>query len=303
MTDDSRSDGGMSHAGTHNAEAQRETTNAVGTHSISGGHLGRIVAFAKREYRIVYRSQWPLGLAAAFALFAAGVVFFGTNEVGPTQASAVVVSLAELSVYLIPLAALALGHGTIVDADDRGSLEVLLSLPVPRADVVIGAAAGRAFAMAGSLLLGLAVGAVVFVQVGGGALLSMYVSYAVAAVALGVVFVALGVLVSTIAGQKSHALGGALLVWGWFVLVYDLLVLGVAVAVDLSTGALSALLLANPVDVFRLLVLSTSGAAYSGTTASIVVDSIGMPVLVGAMIAWLVVPVLLAGRLVNRRNV
>lgn len=290
-----RGDGGVGHA----AEFTRERAGA----GSSDGVLERIGAFAAREYRVVFRSGWTGGLAVAFALFAVGVVLFSQGQVGPTRPAAVVITLAELAVYLVPLAALALGHSTIVDADDRGALELLFALPVPRRDVVVGATLGRAFALTGALVAGFAAGGVAFVRYAGLAGLAGYVTFAAGAVGVGVAFLGLGVLVSAVAEEKSHALGGALAVWAWFVLVHDLLALGLAVALDLSRGALAVFVLANPVDVFRLFVLAGTGAPYGGTAASLVVDSVGVPVLVAALLGWMVVPVLAAARLVERRTV
>ncbi len=295
MTEDRpRGDGGVAHA----TELTRERADAD-----RSAFLGRIAGFAGREYRVVFRSQWPAGLALAFGIFAAGVVLYGQGQVGPTRPAAVVITLAELGVYLVPLAALALGHGTIVDADERGALELLFALPVPRRDVVVGVALGRAFALTGALAVGFGAGAVAFVRYAGLAGLPGYVTFAAGAVGVGVAFLALGVLVSAVAERKSHALGGALAVWAWFVLVHDLLALALAVALDLSRDALAVLVLANPVDVFRLFVLAGTGAPHGGTAASLVVDAVGVPVLVAALLGWMVLPVLAAARLVEQRTI
>lgn len=263
----------------------------------------RLLAFAGREYRVVFRSRWTLGIALVVTLFTVGVLTVTTGKVGPTRPAAVVITLAELSVYLVPLVALALGHGTVVDADERGTLELLLALPVPRRDVVVGATLGRAFALVGALAIGFGAGAVVFVQSAGIIALDRYLVLVGAILWLGVVFLGLAVLVSTAAPEKSHALGGALVLWAWFVLVHDLVALGLSVALDLSRGALTALVLANPVDVFRLVVLASTGAPNGGSAAALVVETLGTVPLAAALLAWAVVPGLLAGRLIERRNV
>jgi Cu-processing system permease protein len=65
----------------------------------------------------------------------------------------------------------------------------------------------------GGLLLVLSLGA-------GG--LGAYAGVALAAVALGWAVLAVAVLVSTVAAEKTHALGLSLAVWLWVVLLHDL---------------------------------------------------------------------------------
>ncbi|MFB6207404.1 MAG: ABC transporter permease [Haloglomus sp.] len=289
--------------GARSATTAEEAAPTATADGLPLGAIRRPLTFAGREYRVVFRSRWTVGIALVVALFAVGVVTISTGRVGPTRPAAVVITLAELSVYLVPLIALALGHGTVVDAAERGTLELLLALPVPRRDVVLGATLGRAFALVGALAVGFGAGAVVFVREAGIAAVGSYLTFVGSGLWLGATFLGLAVLVSTAAPEKSYALGGSLVIWAWFVLVHDLLALGVAVALDLSRGSLTALVLANPVDVFRLLVLASADAAYGSSAAALVVDATGPGVLTAALLAWLVGPPLAASRLIDRRNV
>jgi ABC-type transport system involved in multi-copper enzyme maturation permease subunit len=63
---------------------------------------------------------------------------------GPGRFDAVAASLAELGVYLVPLAGLAVGCDAIVGPARSGALELLFSLPVPKGRVVVGSVLAEA---------------------------------------------------------------------------------------------------------------------------------------------------------------
>jgi Cu-processing system permease protein len=263
--------------------------------------LRSVADFAVREYRLAIRSNWASGLALLFAALSVGVVLFGRSSVGAESVRAVVLSVAELSVYLVPLAALAFGYGAIVEPRQRGSLDLLLALPVPRWVVAVGIYLGRAAALASALVVGFGAGGLALFRFGGGAGWGTYLALVAAAVAAGSAFLAVGLVVSTLAGEKSHALGGVLLAWVWFVLLFDLLALGAVVGFDLPTAALVALLCANPATLFRLLVLSVAGSVSGGFGAVLASVPLDTASLAGALLAWTVVPVAVSAALLGRR--
>ncbi|MFB6099310.1 MAG: ABC transporter permease, partial [Salinibacter sp.] len=183
--------------------------------------LRAVFRIAAREYRIALRSRWALGLALLFAIFSVALVAFGTSNVGPNQYAAVIASLVELGVYLIPLAALAVGYNTVVGARTTGALDMLFALPVSQSQVVLGKYLGRGAVLGGAMVIGLGIGGVGLIAgVGlGGA--RQYVLFLFASIALAAVFLGISVLVSTLVREKTQALGIVLIVWLWFVLLHD----------------------------------------------------------------------------------
>lgn len=261
----------------------------------------QVLAVAGRQYRLSLRDRWAYALVGLFALLAGLLAAVGGSRVGPAGSETVVVSLASLATYLVPLAALAFGYDAVVGAAEAGYLEVTSTLPVPRAGVVWGTYLGRAATLGTATALGFgAAGAAVVAADPAAA--APYARFLLAAVGLGLAFLALAVLVSTVAAEKAHALGVALLVWVWFVLLSDLVALGVLAAVDLPDAAVAAMVLANPADVFRLLVLRGVGTT-GGVAAVLAGTGLSVPGLAAALLAWCPVPVAVAGRLVERRSV
>lgn len=263
--------------------------------------LRQAAVVAHQEYRLSVRNRWALALAGLYTLFSLLLVGVGGTDIGSGRVDVVLVSLTSLATYLLPLAALAFGYDTIVGADRDGWLDVVFALPTPRWAVVVGMYLGRAVTLTVATAIGFGLaGVALFVAADW--LDPAYAVFLLGAVGLGLSFLAVSVLLSTLAVEKTHALGAALLAWVWFVFVHDLLALWAVAAFDLGDAALSALLLANPADVFRVLVLSQMDT--TGGLATVYASAgLPIPVLVAALLAWCVVPVALAGRLVRRRSV
>lgn len=279
-----------------------ETT--LGTNISAQGWTGakQIAIVAWNEFQLSVRNLWAFALTGLFALFAVLLSLFSGSQVGPTGFDAIVVSLASLATYLLPLAGLVFGFDTIVGAAEEGHLDVIFALPVPRSTVVFGKYVGRAFTLGAATVIGFgAAGVVLLFQVG---LLDwpVYTGFVLTAIGLALTFLAISVLISTLAAEKTHALGLVLVVWLVYVLVYDLLALGVIATFDLPSTVLSGLVLANPVDIFRVFVLSGVETTGGGFAAVFADTGLSVPTLVIALGIWNVVPVLLAGRVVRRRS-
>ena len=98
--------------------------------------------------------------------------------------------------------------------------------------------------------------------------------------------------------QHTRASGLAIALWFGFVLVFDLLLLGLLVASGGEFGgqALAYVLLLNPADVFRILnVFSLDQMRSLYGLTSIVPPALANPWLMGgAMLAWITAPLALA---------
>lgn len=265
--------------------------------------LRQVATVALTEYRLSVRNRWAFALVGLFAVFGAMLATFSGSAVGPEGMERVVASLTSLAVYLIPLAALAFGYDAIVGRDAEGWLAVVFSLPTTRARVVLGTVLGRALVLAVATVLGFGFVGLLLVREYGLARLDAVLAFLAGAVALGTVFLALAVLVSTVAREKTHALGLSLLVWVWFVLVHDLLALGVVAAVDLPDAAVTALVAANPASVVRVLVLQSLGTASGGGFTAVFAETgLSVGLLAAALLGWVALPVAAAALLVRRRR-
>lgn len=285
------------------ADGGYEPAYGFGPHSNRTSRLGDVWAIGSTEYRLAVTNRWAIALVAIFAAFSLGLLTFSGANVGPDGSARVLGSLTVLAVYLIPLAALAYGFDAIVGHEDIGWLQALFALPIARWRVVVGIFLGRSLALTAAVVLGFGAGGFLIVRDFGLAGWYGFLAFVVGAVGLALVFLAIAILVSTVAREKTHALGASLLVWAWFVLVHDLLALGLISAFHLPDFALEAMILTNPAGVFRVLVLgwldAGGGAGFAAVIAS---TGLSTPVLLGALVCWIVLPIAIAGKLIGRRR-
>jgi Cu-processing system permease protein len=265
-----------------------------------------LLAVAHKEFRDRLRNRWVLAVTLVFAAFSFAITWFGAagqGLIGPTSLELTITSLVSLVIYLIPLIALLLGFDTLVGERERGSLDLLLALPITRLELLLGKYLGLAAALAVATLLGLAGVAVLLVLRFGQAGLYHYGGFMLSAVLLGLAFLSLAMLLSTLARDRAQASGLAIATWFVLVLVFDLVLLGLLVATGGNLGGwldgdrAAWLLLLNPADIFRILnVFSLDDVRRSYGLIALVPAALGNPWLMGAaMGAWIVLPLALAG--------
>jgi Cu-processing system permease protein len=127
-----------------------------------------------------------------------------------------------------------------------------------------------------------------------------------ASILLGAVFLALGLLASTLVRQRSTAGGIAIGLWLFFVIIYDMAFLGLLVASgghSLPPPLIDALLALNPTDAYRLLTLGAGAAGgLTGIGALAGHTALTPPILVAVLLAWTAAPLALAVLAFARRE-
>ncbi len=261
----------------------------------------QVATLAAKEFRDRMRNRWVLAVALVFTVFSLVITYFGgaqQGQLGPRSIEFTIASLVSLVIYLIPLIALLLGFDAIVGERERGSLDLLLALPITRLELLLGKYLGLAAALTLSTLAGFALDAVLLYQQFNWAGLFQYLGFMLSSVMLGLSFLSLALLISVLVRERTRASGLAIALWFGFVLVFDLLMLGLLVASGGEFGgeALAYVLLLNPADVFRILnVFSLDQVRTLYGLVSIVPPALANPWLMGAaMLAWIAGPLALA---------
>jgi len=272
-----------------------------------------ILLLASKEVREGLRNRWVLAATGLLAALALTLAFLGSAPTGTVAAGAldvVVISLASLTIFIVPLIALLISHDAIVGEIERGTMTLLLSYPVRRRQVLFGKFLGHIAILAFATCVGYGLAAVALVATGkaiGGGSWSAFATMTASSVLLGAVFVAIGYLVSSQVRDRGTAGGIAIGIWLVFVVIYDMALLGLLVADQghlVSGGVLDALLLFNPTDAYRLLNLSGSDeiAAASGMAGTVQNAVLAPAVLVAVLAAWVVAPMALAAAAFSRRE-
>lgn len=273
--------------------------------------MNAVLVIAGREIREGARNRWILATTLVLALLALSLVFLGSAPVGAVKASALtvtVVSLSSLTIFLVPLIALILSYDGIVGEAENGTLLLLLAYPVARWQIVLGKFLGHTAILAFATIIGYGAAGLAVAQ---GQAWDVegwrpFVAMVGSSILLGAVFAALGTLVSALARERSVAAGVGVALWLFFVIVFDMALLGLLVADKtgvLGVDGVAYLLMLNPADVYRLFNL-TGFSAVGGLTgmASLGGDlDIAPWVLLGVMGLWIAVPLALAGVSFRRR--
>ena len=241
--------------------------------------------------RDLSRNRWIVAYTLAFLGIAEGLFWFGGT--GPQ----VLLSLLNLVLLVLPLVALV--FGTIHVYASREFVELLLAQPVPRRQLFAGLYLGLAIPLAGAFVVGAGVPFAVHLRQG--ASTGSVVALLVAGVGLSLTFAAIATWIALTTDDRLKGVGLALGTWLLATVVYDGVVLAAAAAFGdyPLERPLLALMMANPVDLARVLVLTQldvsalmgyTGALFEHTFGT----ALGTGVAVVALAVWCVVPLAFA---------
>ena len=112
---------------------------------------------ALKELRDGFRNRWVAAAVIVLAILALALSILGSAPTGSVRVSELdirVISLASLSVYLIPLIALMLSYDALVGEFERGTMMLLLAYPVTRWQIVLGKFLGHVLILLIAILAG-----------------------------------------------------------------------------------------------------------------------------------------------------
>lgn len=289
-------------------------------------------AIARKDFQDSIRSLWVLGLSVLFVVvFVVPAYFIGresdviASQVGQETitSDAFIDILSSFIAFFIPIVAIVLAYASIAGERDSGTIQLLLSLPHSRRDVVLGKFLGRSAVIVLPILIGFLAAAVVFLITPVSLELGNYVAFALLSALLGVVFVGLAVGISAAARSRRQAMLGNVGIYVIFTLFWGNFAEGLVNLLDEYTGLefetlveiqLFTLLL-NPTESYQSLAaiiwttealaarLTVFGGGLAGQIYGQALDPLPAyfsdPAVAVMFLSWLVVPPLL-GYLVFR---
>jgi Cu-processing system permease protein len=274
--------------------------------------LTTILTIARQELTINIRNKWTLIFAAVFSVLTLGISYFGLMTAGAmgfqgfTRTSA---SLLNLVLYLVPLVALTMG--TLSFTSEKSAGELLFAQPVTRTEILLGKLLGLFASIFASTIIGFGLAGLVIAMKAGTAGALRYPLFVGFALLLALIFLSLSALVSAVCERKTKAFGVVLFLWFFFVLFYDLLVIGGTFLMKEHTGNnfIFASLFGNPVDMVRvgsLIMLDGReifGAAGAALTRSLGGETSGIVLLVAGLLIWVVIPILISQRVLKHQDI
>jgi len=255
---------------------------------------------ASKELRDGLRNRWIAAAIIVLGTLALALSLLGSAPTGTVKASAMdisVISLASLSVYLIPLIALMLSFDALVGEFERGTMMLLLTYPVKRWQVIMGKFLGHVLILFIAILVGYGGAMLILTFVNGASLdgWQAYVSMMASSLLLGAVFIALGYLVSVLVKERATAAGTAIGLWLVFVVLYDLLLFGLLLVDEgqlIGQQLFSMLMLISPTDTYRILNLSMfDGVSQAAGIAGIASEAgLSGTLLISVLLLWIAAP-------------
>lgn len=274
--------------------------------------LNAIATIAQQELIISMRNKWTMVFALAFGALVLAISYFGlvtAGEVGFQGFVRTSASLLNLVLYVVPL--LALSMGTLTFTSEKTSGELLYSQPVTRTEILLGQVAGLFLSIFTATLIGFGLAGIVIATNAGTGGVLRYPVFVGLTLWLALIFLSVAALISTLCRRQAKAFGVALFAWLFFVVFYDLLVIGGTFLLREWTANrfIFISLFGNPVDMVRVVslialdgkeIFGAAGAALvrflGGETASAVLLLVGLGV-------WVVVPLLVSQRLLRRQDI
>jgi ABC-type transport system involved in multi-copper enzyme maturation permease subunit len=283
-------------------------TTAVVVDLSERASAGTIGTIAGKEIRDAIHSRWFWLWTLAFtglASFMAAVALPGSQVAGFGSFGRTAASLVALAQIIVPLMGLTLGAYSIAGQKENGALRFLLSHPISRTEAFWGTYLGLAVSLAATVFGGFGVAGIITVVQGGGANAGSFIRIAILSWLLAISMLGFGMLISTFTNRGSAALGTAIFAWLGLAFIGDLGVMGTSVATSLPTWSLLLTAVVNPTEAFRLASLTAFSGSLDvlGPAGRYAVDTFGNNLgwmLFLVMIAWVVIPTLLAWWRFNR---
>lgn len=216
---------------------------AVRAHNAGLRHLPllfQVKLIAAKEFGDRFRSGWVIACVVVW-LGAIGLTsFLGLVQIGRIGAQGyerTVISLLNLVQYLVPLLGLLVGHDLIVSENEERTLRLVLAGGVSRTRLLLGKFFGGCLTLTVPLALGFAIAGTVIGLAARDNGCAPFLKLALSGMMLGILFLGIGLAVSTFSRTRVQSLVAVLLAWCFFVFVFDLVALGMILSTKAPAAA------------------------------------------------------------------
>ncbi len=243
----------------------------------------------------IFRSR--VVIAYTLFLFLISSTLFSMED----NSSKAMLSLLNIVLIVVPL--ISLVFATIHYYNSYEFIELMLSQPMSRTKILLSEYAGVSFSLVVAFLLGVGIPVLMY-SFNATGMAMLFTGFA-----LTMIFSSIAFYASVKSRDKARGIGVALLLWFYFALIFDGLILMILFAfsdypLEKLTLFLSAL---NPIDLGRIFImLKMDVSALMGYTGALYKDFFGswsgMLFTMGIMFIWMAIPLWLAVRAFKRKD-
>jgi Cu-processing system permease protein len=252
-----------------------------------------VATIARRELNKSIGNLWLPLVAGLLLISNAVVVRIGFSFAGPenpVDPRALLLSLIHLQMYAVPLFAFVLSYAGVLAEREQGTLDLLLSYPIAYRDLILGKWLGYCSTLGLAIVIGIAGAAVLMAD--GDVSIASLVELSVLSLLLGFSCVSLGLALSCLAPDRTVAIAACVVLWVFFVFLFDLGFVFVQVVTEgsLSDASVQAILLLNPAEAFRIAAILQLLPADASEIFGLGTGPLSIPSSVCALGLWIGIP-------------
>jgi len=211
------------------------------------------------------------------------------------------VSMLNIIIFIVPLFSMV--FATIYLYNSAEFIELLVSQPVRRTTIWSGLFVGLSVALVGSVIVGFGIPMLLYAMTAGG------ITILLSGIFLTLIFTAISMLVVVSTRDKARGVGKIIMLWLFFSLIFDALVLLLIFQLADYPIEQPMILISflNPIDMARIMaLLQLDISALMGMTGAIFRDffgsTLGIFIAIAVMLLWIAVPYLLSRAKFSRKD-
>ena len=243
----------------------------------------------------ILRSKVIIAYTLFLLLITVGLFTF-QNDVSKS-----IISIMSIIMIMVPLVSII--FSTTYFYNGYEFIELLLAQPLSRKTILLGEFTGIAISLITAFLIGVGIPIVIYASTATGAVII------ISGIALTLIFISLAILGSVATRDKAKGIGIALMLWFYFSIIYDAIILGILFTFSDYPLEKAVILLAslNPIDLGRIIILlkldisalmGFTGAVYKQFFGS----NFGLIYSITIMGVWIISPLFFAIRIFKRKN-
>jgi Cu-processing system permease protein len=269
-----------------------------------------ILTICLREIKNTLANHYLLGMTLLLAILSLSLILLGDTPFGGVSANHLniqMASLSSLSIFFIPLMALFLSHDSVVGESEQGSLLLILSYPIKRAQFILGKFFANWLSLSVAIILGYSTIILMSLLEDSFTTEFIYAYFGLVftSILLGGVFTAVALLISVMVLQRNTAIIYCIAVWLFFVVFFDMILLIILTSeysYIVNVDTLNGVLLLNPIDIFRIVSIGEQGNNLLPLQALVNVVILPKYVLISSMLAWIIAPLVGTIYLLNKKD-
>jgi Cu-processing system permease protein len=271
-----------------------------------------VYVIAKKEFADNVRNRWIIALIAIFLILTIASAFMaGEGSVG--EMGLTVGVLMTISSMLVPIIAIMLGYATISGEAESGALSVVLACPIRRIEVLLGKFLGLGSVMCFSIIVGFGASGLLIAVTIGHAQWGGYIVFMLFTMLLGLLYLSLSMSFSALLRRRVTSLGAGVGIFFWG-MIFGTIMLGLFMSTGGSMNDLISGDTQSIPDWFWLTVFLSpqDGSQMAAMLAfdqteimgfEVDVPWIDLPSLAFAQLLWTTIPLILAYRWFEKRDI